>query len=80
MYDKVSPNLNFVEREKKTEKFWEDITFSKRVLMKEKKERFILSMTDLRLQTVNRISVRFNACYQGYDSALPYNERLQGTS
>lgn len=24
MYDKVSPNLNFVEREKKTEKFWED--------------------------------------------------------
>ncbi len=24
MYEKVSPNLNFVEREKKTEKFWED--------------------------------------------------------
>ena len=24
MYDKVSPNLNFVEREKKTEKFWEE--------------------------------------------------------
>ena len=24
MYNKVSPNLNFVEREKKTEKFWED--------------------------------------------------------
>ena len=24
MYDKVSPNLNFVEREKKTKKFWED--------------------------------------------------------
>ena len=24
MYEKVSTNLNFVEREKKTEKFWED--------------------------------------------------------
>ena len=24
MYDKVSTNLNFVEREKKIEKFWED--------------------------------------------------------
>ena len=24
MYDKVSANLNFVEREKKVEKFWED--------------------------------------------------------
>ena len=24
MYEKVSPNLNFVEREKKTEKFWND--------------------------------------------------------
>ena len=24
MYDKVSTNLNFVEREKKVEKFWEE--------------------------------------------------------
>ena len=24
MYDKVSTNLNFVEREKKTEQFWKD--------------------------------------------------------
>ena len=24
MYDKVSTNLNFVEREEKTEKFWEE--------------------------------------------------------
>ena len=24
MYNKVSPNLDFVEREKKTEKFWKD--------------------------------------------------------
>ena len=59
MYDKVSPNLNFVERERKPKNFGKKITFSKRVLMKEKKERFILSMTDLRLQTVNRISVTF---------------------
>ena len=24
MYEKVSPNTNFVEREKKTEKFWKE--------------------------------------------------------
>ena len=59
MYDKVSPNLNFVEREKKTEKFWEENHIFQKSIEKEKKERFILSMTDLRLQTVNRISVTF---------------------
>ena len=61
MYDKVSPNLNFVERERKTEKFWEDNHIFQKSIdeRKEKKERFILSMTDLRLQTVNRISVTF---------------------
>ena len=59
MYDKVSPNLNFVEREKKTEKFWEENHIFQKSIDEEKKERFILSMTDLRLQTVNRISVTF---------------------
>lgn len=59
MYDKVSPNLNFVEREKKTEKFWEDNHIFQKSIDERKEEMFILSMTDLRLQTVNRISVTF---------------------
>ena len=40
MYQKVSTDLNFVEREKKIEKFWKE-----KVLMKEVKARFTRSMT-----------------------------------
>ena len=30
MYEKVSTNLNFVDREKNVEKFWEEITSLKK--------------------------------------------------
>lgn len=30
MYKSISPNLNFVEEEKKVEKFWEDEIYLKR--------------------------------------------------
>ena len=43
MYKKVSTNLNFVEREKETLKFWQDIHF----------------MTDRLQLMENRISVMF---------------------
>ena len=59
MYDKVSPNLNFVEREKKTEKFWEDNHIFQKSIDERKEGEVYTSMTDLRLQTVNRISVTF---------------------
>ena len=59
MYDKVSPNLNFVEREKKTEKFWEENHIFQKSIDERKEGEVYTSMTDLRLQTVNRISVTF---------------------
>lgn len=59
MYDKVSPNLNFVEREKKTEKFWEENHIFQKSI-DERKEGEVYTFYDgLRLQTVNRISVTF---------------------
>ena len=57
MYDKVSTNLNFVDREKKVEKFWEEITFLKRVLKTARKARPIRSMMDRQPPTANPTSV-----------------------
>ena len=48
MYEKVSTNLNFVDRE--------TITFLKKALIPEKKGRNSFSMTDRRRPTANRIS------------------------
>ena len=45
VYEKVTPDLNFVEREKKTEKFWRDNNIF-----------HIHSMTDLLQLTVSLIS------------------------
>lgn len=57
MYQKVTTDLNFVEREKNVEKFWKDNDIFKKVWSREKKEKRIPSMMDRRLQTENRISV-----------------------
>ncbi len=57
MYKKVSTDLNFVDREKQTEKFWEDNDiFRKSMGDREGNE---ISMMDLRQQTENRISDTF---------------------
>ena len=58
MYQKVTTDLNFVEREKNVEKFWKDNDIFKKS-MEQRKEgvRRIPSMMDRRLQTENRISV-----------------------
>ena len=50
MYNKVSTNMNFVEREKEIEKFWRDNDIFKKVWRTGKRERLIPSMTDRRLQ------------------------------
>jgi hypothetical protein len=61
MYEKVSTDLNFVEREKATEKFWkEQSDFSKKVWKAEKKEKPIPFMMDHQLQMENHILVMFN--------------------
>ena len=57
MYEKVSTDLNFVDREKQVEKFWKDEQdLSKRVSTAAEKEPLTYSMTDRLPQTANRIS------------------------
>ena len=55
MYKKVSTDMNFVEREKQVEKFWEDNQIFEKS-MKVKEIRPTYSMTDRRPQTENRTS------------------------
>lgn len=56
MYQKVSTDLKFVDREKKTEKFWADNKILRRVWKIVRRGRHIRFMTDLRQRTGNRIS------------------------
>lgn len=59
MYNKVSTNMNFVEREKEIEKFWRDNDIFKKSMENRKEGETIPSMTDRRLQMENRISVMY---------------------
>ena len=56
MYEKVSTDLNFVDREKKVEKFWKDEKIFEKVSTAAEKEPHTCSMTDRLPQTANRIS------------------------
>ena len=60
MYEKVSKDLNFVDREKEVEKFWRDQDI-------------------FRKSIEQRSGCPTYMCYQGYDSEIPYNERVSGT-
>ncbi len=50
MYEKVSTNLNFVDREKKTEEFWKENDIFRKSMENRKKARLILFMMDRRQQ------------------------------
>ena len=54
MYNKVPANMNFVEREKNIEKFWEDEQIFKKSIVS--RDRPIHSMTDRLPQTASRTS------------------------
>ena len=56
MYNKVPANMNFVEREKNIEKFWEDEQILRRVSTAVSRDRPIHSMTDRLPQTASRTS------------------------
>ena len=58
MYDKVSTDMNFVEREKKTEKFWADNQM-RRVLKAGNRARPILFTTVRLPLTESHISATF---------------------
>ena len=63
MYKKVSTDMNFVDREKETEKFWEDNhIFEKSMEDREGCPQYMF------------YDGPPTACYQGYDSSLPYYE------
>ena len=64
MYDKVSTDLKFVEREKEVEKFWED------------EHIFEKSIKNRQWQAPYR--PRGNPRHQGHDSKIPGHEGLHG--
>ena len=75
MYKKVSTDMNFVEREKEVEKFWDDENiFQKSMDEKEGCPDYIFYDGP---PTAHR--TRADSCYQGYDSEIPHNERLYGS-
>ena len=55
MYKNVSTNLNFVEREKQTEKFWKDNDIFKKSMDSRKEGETIHFMMDLQQPTVSHI-------------------------
>ena len=58
VYEKVSPDMKFVEREKEVEKFWKD--------------------NDIFRKSID--NRRKGEVYTFYDSEIPYNERLHGST
>ena len=59
MYKKVSTSLNFVEREKEIEKYWEENKIFEKSLELRKGDKTYTSMTDLLQLMVNRIQDTF---------------------
>ena len=73
MYQKVDTNLNFVDREKQVEKFWkENHIFEKS--MEDRKDDPTYMFYD------GPPTANGKPRYQGYDSEIPYYERIYGTS
>ncbi len=80
MYQKVDTNLNFVDREKKVEEFWKENHIFEKSMENRKKEKPILSTMDRQPPTVTAHRPCAYPCNQGYDSEIPYNERLYGST
>ena len=59
MYKKDDTNMNFVDREKETEKFWRMNDIFKTSMETVRKVRLTLSMTDHQRQMENHISDMF---------------------
>ena len=57
MYEKVPTNMNFVEREKKIEKFWDDEHIFQKSM--DSRKEGPTSMTDRRPQTANHTLVMY---------------------
>ena len=81
MYQKVSTDLKILLTvRRKTEKFLGREWYLPEKYGKiEKKGRHIHFTMDLRLPMENRTSDSADSCHQGYDSKIPYHERIYGT-
>lgn len=80
MYKKVSTDLNFVDREKQTEKFWEDNDiFRKSMRDREGNEIYMFYDGPPTANGKPHIGTRSDTCYQGYDSKIPHNERIRSS-
>ena len=77
MYNKVPANMNFVEREKNIEKFWEDEQIFKKSI-DSRKQGPTYTFYD-GPPTANGNRTRADPCYQGYDSEIPRDEGLHGS-
>lgn len=76
MYNKVDTNLNFVEREKEIEKFWEEHDiFKKQVHQHEDADVFTFYDGPPTANGKPHIGHVFNSCNQRYDSSLSSYER-----
>ena len=80
MYEKVSTNLNFVDREKKTEEFWkENDIFRKSMENRKEGETYTFYDGPPTANGKPHIGHVLTSCYQRYDSALPDHERKNGS-
>ncbi len=59
VYEKVSSDMNFVDREKQVEKFWKDNDIFQKSIDNRKKGKHIHFMTDNQQLMVNHISDTF---------------------
>ena len=57
MYDKVSTNLNFVEREVEVQKIWKENNIFEKAMLPERVVLFLLFMMALQQQTVSHTLV-----------------------
>ena len=72
MYQKVSTNLNFVDREKETKKFWEENDIFRKS-MENRKEGPTYTFYD------GPPTANGKPHHQGYDPQIPYHEGIYGT-
>ena len=77
MYDKVSANQNFVEREQKIEKFWADnMIFEKSIELRQHSPEFTFYDRTANSQWQAAYRPCADPCYQRYDSKIQDNEGL----
>lgn len=81
MYEKVSTDLNLVQREKQVEKFWKDHDiFKKSMKLREGCPTYTFYDGPPTANGKPHIGHVLTPCNQGYDSAIQNNERLYGSS